>query len=444
MTQRSYAMTEGDFRSKIIRFAIPIFIGNLFQQLYNTVDTLIVGNYLGSHALAAVSSTGAFVYLIIGFSVGFSTGAGVIISRHIGARNQERITKAVHTAVLLGLVISVLMTLAGIFFAPLILRWTQTPMQVYEDALLYLRIYFSGAFALILYNMFVGILQASGDSQHPLLYLIISSILNVILDIVFITVFHMGVDGAALATVIAEIVSMLLAFRRLVYKDSPVRVSFRHLRFDLNELLQIIKQGFPTALQGSVIDIGNMMVQSYINSFGPLAMAGIGAFTKIEGFIFLPVTAFSMAVTTFVSQNLGAKQEERARQGIRFSYVWSLSIIMILGVIIFIFAPNLIYFFDQNPEVIAFGVGRARVSAAFFWILGFSHMTSAVMRGIGKPVIPMVVMLVCWCLVRVVVIMTLGQVYHNINLIYWIYPFTWSLSSIVYLYFLRKLSILKK
>lgn len=434
-------MTEGDFRKKIIYFAIPIFIGNLFQQLYNTVDSLIVGNYLGSSALAAVSSTSAFIYLIIGFSVGFSQGAGVIIARHIGAKDQDLTTRAVHTAAILGVFIGILMTLVGIFLAPFILTWTKTPLNVYEDALLYLRIYFSGSWALILYNMFVGILQASGDSRHPLYYLMISSILNVILDVLFVTVFHMGVDGAALATVLSQVVSMVLVFLQLIRKDSVVKLSFSKLRIDFDELEMIIRQGFPTAMQGSVIDISNMLIQSYINSFGSLAMAGIGAFTKVEGFIFLPVTAFSLAVTTFISQNLGANQVDRAKQGIKFSYLCSITIIVIMGVLIFIFAPQIIGAFDSNPEVISYGVGRARVSSIFFFIVGFSHMTSAVMRGVGKPVVPMVVMLVCWCLVRVIVVMTIGQVYHNINIVYWIYPFTWTLSSLVYLYFLKRIDL---
>lgn len=442
--KNEYTMTEGDFRKKIIYFAIPIFIGNLFQQLYNTVDSLIVGNYLGSNALAAVSSTSAFVYLIIGFSIGFSSGAGVIIARHIGAKNQEATSRAVHTAIILGLVISIVMSLFGVFFSPVILNLTKTPSEVYVEAIKYLRIYFSGVGALIMYNMFVGILQASGDSKHPLIYLIISSILNVFLDILFIAYFHMGVEGAAYATIISEIVSMLLVARRLIMKDSIVKVHISKLKVDPDELEPIIRQGLPTALQGSVIDISNMMIQSYINTFGSLAMAGIGAFTKVEGFIFLPVTAFSIAVTTFVSQNLGANLKDRARQGIKFSYLCAISIVAIMGVIIYINAPTILSAFNKNPEVIRYGVGRARVSSIFFILVSFSHMTSAVMRGVGKPMVPMIVMLVCWCLVRLIVVYTIGQVYHDINVVYWIYPFTWTLSTLVYLYYLKKMDIFQK
>ncbi|MBR2825175.1 MAG: MATE family efflux transporter [Solobacterium sp.] len=442
--KNEYTMTEGNFRKKIINFAIPIFIGNLFQQLYNTVDSLIVGNYLGSNALAAVSSTSAFVYLIIGFSIGFSSGAGVIIARHIGANNQERTTSAVHTAFVLGFVISIVMSLFGVLFSPTILNLTKTPPEVYVEAIQYLRIYFSGVGALIMYNMFVGILQASGDSRHPLIYLIISSILNVILDILFIATFHMGVEGAAYATIISELVSMFLAARRLFQKDSVVKVSLNHLKVDMDELEPIIRQGLPTALQGSVIDISNMLIQSYINTFGSLAMAGIGAFTKVEGFIFLPVTAFSIAVTTFISQNLGANQKERAAQGIQFSYFLSILIVLIMGIIIYVYAPNILSLFNQNAEVIQYGVGRARVSSVFFSLVAFSHMTSAVMRGYGRPMIPMVVMLVCWCVVRIIVVYTIGQVYHDIHVVYWIYPFTWTLSTLVYLYFLKKLKVFQK
>ena len=431
-------LTEGSIRRRIIGFAIPVFLGYLFQQLYNTADSLIVGNFLGENALAAVSSNAAFIYLMIGFFLGFSTGAGVVIARHIGAGDSEQTRLAVHTTVAMGLVFSAVATLAGIGTSPTVLKWMGTPQEVLVESNKYLRIYFAGATGMVMYNMFVGILQASGDSRHPLYYLVASSLVNVALDLLFVAVFGMGVEGAALATIISQFLSMLLAGARLIRIQSDIHLSLRHIRFHGPNLRAILRNGFPTAIQASVIDLSNMLIQSYINSFGSLAMAGIGASTKVEGFAFLPVTAFSMSVTTFISQNMGARKYDRVRRGMRFGLVCTIAVIESLGIVLFALSPQLIGLFNRNPEVIAFGVGRGRTCALFYALLGFSHVASAVMRGLGKPMTPMIIMLTCWCAVRVLVLFTLGQVAHDIRLAYWIYPFTWTLSTLVYLFLLKR------
>ncbi len=431
--QKDKLMTEGSIGKKIILFAIPIFIGQLFQQLYNTVDSLIVGNLIGSGALAAVSSTGTLIFLVVGFFFGFSMGAGIVIAREIGAQDREKVSKAVHTAVSMGLFFSAVITALGVIFSPFMLRLMGTPEDVLPDAVLYLRIYFSGCSGLIMYNTFVGILQASGDSRHPLMYLITSSMINVVLDIVFIAVFKMGVDGAALATVISQFISMLLSLRKLLKTDEMIKIELRKIRFHSSTLKEIIRFGLPTALQGSIIDISNILIQSYVNSFGKDAMAGVGAYSKLEGFAFLPVIAFSMAMSTYISQNLGAKRKDRVKKGMRFGLLSTMLSIEIIGVLVFILAPYLIKAFNSDPEVISFGMQRARVTALFYFLLGFSNVTSAIMRGLGKPTAPMVTMLVCWCAVRVIVFMTIGRVYHVFALTCWIYPITWAMSSAVYL-----------
>lgn len=432
-------MTEGSIRRKIIGFAIPVFVGYLFQQLYNTADSLIVGNYLGENALAAVSANGAFIFLFIGFFMGFSTGAGVVIARHIGAGDPTQTRLAVHTAVAMGLAFSALVSILGVAISPAVLRWMGTPEEVFGESNRYLRVYFAGASGLVMYNMFVGILQASGDSRHPLAYLVISSLVNVALDLLFVGALGMGVEGAALATVISQFLSMILAGARLMRLDGSIRVSPREVRFDAANLKSIVQNGLPTALQASVIDLSNLLIQSYINSFGNLAMAGIGASTKLEGFAFLPITAFSMAITTFVSQNMGARRYDRVRQGIRFGVGCAVATIEALGVALFLLAPVLIGLFNRNPQVVAFGMGRARVCALFYCLVGFSHVASAVMRGLGKPMTPMIIMLTCWCAVRIAVLFTLGQLLHDIRLAYWIYPFTWTLSSAVYVVLLKRM-----
>ena len=434
-------LTKGSIRRKIIGFAIPIFIGYLFQQLYNTADSLIVGNYLGENALAAVSSNGAFTYLFIGFFMGFATGAGVVIARHIGANDPVQTSLAVHTTVAMGLVFSVLVSVLGVAITPTMLRWMGTPPEVFVESAKYLRVYFAGATGLVMYNMLVGILQASGDSRHPLLYLIISSLVNVALDVLFVAAFHMGVEGAAYATIISQFLSMLLVAVRLLRVDSSIRVDPRKVRIDPENLRYIVRNGLPTALQACVIDLSNLLIQSYINSFGSLAMAGVGASTKVEGFAFLPVTAFQMAVTTFVSQNMGAREYDRVRRGIRFGLGCTIATISLIGIVVFLLAPQIIGLFNRNPEVIRFGTGRARVCGLFYCLVGFSHVASAVMRGLGKPVTPMVIMLTCWCAVRILVLFTLGQALHDIRLAFWIYPFTWTLSSVVYVVLLKRLHV---
>lgn len=435
--QKNAVMTEGSITKKIIFFAIPIFIGQLFQQLYNTVDSLIVGNLISSSALAAVSATGTLTFLVIGFFFGFSQGAGIIIAREIGAGNAERTSKAVHTAVAMGLFFSAAITTLGVGFSPFMLRLMGTPEEVLPEAVLYLRVYFMGCTGLIMYNTFVGILQASGDSRHPLMYLVISSMLNVVLDTVFIAVFKMGVDGAALATIISQFTSMFLSLRRLIKYDTIIKISLRKIRFDMPSLRGIVRFGFPTALQGSIIDISNILIQSYVNSFGKDAMAGVGAYSKLEGFAFLPVISFSMAMSTFISQNLGAGKKDRIKKGMRFGLLCTVLSIEAIGVIVFFLSPLLIKAFNSDAEVIYYGVARAKVASLFYCLLGFSNVTAAVMRGLGKPMAPMITMLVCWCAVRVAVFMTVGQIYHEFLLTCWIYPATWALSSLVYVILYR-------
>lgn len=437
-TQSKNLMTEGVIWKKITFFALPLFFGNLFQQLYNAADSLIVGNFLGSNALAAVSSSGNLIFLMVGFFNGIAMGAGVIIARYFGAKQYESMEKAIHTTVAFGLAASVILTIVGIWLAPQILVWMATPENVLIESTVYFRIYFLGSLGLIMYNVFVGILQAVGDSKHPLYYLVISSVINIILDIVFIAVFHMGVGGAAFATILSQMISALLCLYQLLRTKDVYRITLSKVRFDLPILKQIIRYGLPAGLQNSIIAIANVVVQSNINSFGEMAMAGCGAFSKIEGFAFLPITSFTMALTTFVGQNLGAKEYERTKKGAKFGMVCSMILAELIGLLIFLFAPMLIAAFNHEPQVILFGSDRARTSAFFFFLLAYSHCISAILRGAGKSVVPMVVMLVCWCVIRVLFLMITVPLTHSITMVYWVYPLTWTLSSIAFFFYYRK------
>ncbi|MDY6324617.1 MAG: MATE family efflux transporter [Catonella sp.] len=434
-------MTTGSVNSKIIMFAVPVFIGNLFQQLYNTVDSLIVGRFLNTDALAAVSSYGNLVFLCIGFFNGVSLGASVVIARYIGAKDKKNIENSVHTTVAVGLLFSVIMTVVGVNMMPAVLKWMQTPDSVVPYALSYYRIYFAGSIGFVMYNTFVGILQAAGDSRHPLYYLVFSSIVNIALDLLFIVVFHQGVGSAALATVIAQILSAILAMIRLMRVKEDYRLKLTKIGFRGNVVGQILIMGLPSGLQNSIIAISNVVIQSYINMFGDAAMAGIGSYLKIEGFAFLPVTSFSLALTTFVGQNEGAKQRERTKQGIKFGVISCIVIAEIIGLLILAFANPLMAAFDPHPDVIKYGVWRAWVCTPFYFLVSFSHVMAAVLRGLGHPLAPMLIMLICWCAVRIAFLAIMSQIYPSIWLTYIIYPITWTLSTTAMLIYYKKLRI---
>ena len=420
-------------------FAIPLFLGNLFQQLYNTADSLIVGNFLGSNALAAVSSSGSLIFLLVGLFNGIAIGAGVVIARYYGARQISQLQKAIHTTIGFGLISGLLLTIAGLVLAPHILIWMKTPEDVLPNSILYFRIYFLGSLAFVLYNHFVGILQSVGDSRHPLHYLMFSSMVNIVLDLLFVGVLHLGVGSAAAATIISQFVSAGLCLYRLT-KKSPeeYRVSLRRIHLDPFMLRQIIANGLPAGLQNSIISIANVVVQSNINGFGKMAVAGCGSYSKIEGFGFLPITCFSMSLTTFISQNLGAKKYDRAKKGVRFGVTCSLLLAELVGITIYFAIPVLISAFNSDPEVIAYGTRQAHTVTLFYFLLAFSHCMAGIMRGAGKSTIPMFVMLICWCIIRVTYITIIVRFVPSIDVIFWAYPLTWSLSSILFLIFYLK------
>ena len=431
-------MTSGSISKRMIFFALPLFLGNLFQQLYNTVDSLIVGNFLGSSALAAVSSSGSLIFLLIGFLTGISTGAGVVVSRYFGAEDADGVHRAVHTTAAFGLAAGLVMTAVGVLLSPQILIWMGTPESVMPESTTYLQIYFSGSLGFVMYNVSVGILQAIGDSRHPLYYLIISSVINLSLDVLFIRVLHTGVGGAALATVISQAFSAALCLIQLLRTEGSYKLQLSKIRFDAKVLRQIIRIGLPSGVQNSITAFANVVVQSYVNSFGQMAMAGCGAYSKIEGFAFLPITSFTMTLTTFVGQNLGAGQTERTRKGVRFGILAAVSLAELIGIVVFILAPQLIAAFDSTPEVVRFGVEKSRTDALFFCLLAYTHSVAAVLRGAGKAVVPMLTMISSWCVARVTFLAISVPLTHAIQMVYVVYPLTWALSSLVlFIYYKR-------
>lgn len=440
MNQHSSAtlMTTGPIWKKIIAFAIPLFFGNLFQQLYNTADSLIVGNFLGSNALAAVSSSGNLIFLLVGFFNGIAIGSGVVVAKYFGAGKFAMVRRAAHTILALGLISGVVLTFAGILAAPQILVLMGTPAEVLPDSITYFRIYFSGSLAFVMYNFLVGILQSVGDSRHPLIYLMISSGVNILLDLILVAGFHFGVGAAALATVISQLISALLCLRQLLKSPEEYRISPKEIRLDPLMLRHIISNGLPAGLQNSIISLANVVVQSNINKFGAMAVAGCGSYAKIEGFGFLPITCFALALTTFIGQNLGAKEYERAKKGAVFGVVCSLSIAELVGIVIYLFSPLFLSAFNSTPQVVSYGTAQAHTVTLFYFLLAFSHCMAGILRGAGKSAVPMFVMLACWCIIRVTYITTTVHFIHDIRVIFWAYPITWTLSSITFLiYFLK-------
>ena len=437
-TSGTKIMTEGKVKKLILQFAIPIFFSQLFQQLYNTADSLIVGRYLGKGPLAAVSSSGPLIFLLVSFFTGTAAGAGVVISRYFGAKDEERVGRAVHTNVAFGLVAGLVVTVIGVAFTPAILKIMKTDPSVLPDSIAYFRYYFLGVLANVMYNIFTSIMNAVGDSRRPMVYLIFSSVLNILLDLLFIGVFHLGVAWAAIATTISQLVSALLCLKRLLKKGTVYQVSFGKVRFHRDMLQEILKYGLPTGVQNSVIGLANVILQSNINSFGEDAMAGYGSYVKLEGFAFLPITCFSMAMTTFIGQNLGAGQYDRAKEGARFGIVMSLLLAETIGLIMFLFVPSLIKMFNADPEVVRLGTRQGRTEALFYFLLAFSHIIAGICRGAGKGIVPMIIMLSVWCVFRILYITVMMHFVHGIGLIYWAYPLTWGISSVIYLFYYLK------
>ena len=431
-------MTQGEPWRVILAFALPIFLSQLFQQLYSTADAWIVSEYLGDDAFSAVSSSGNLIHLMISFFVGASMGAGVVISRYFGAGDHERMSKGVHTSVLISLICGAVLTVSGAVLAAWIPGWMNLDPDVVPYAVSYLRWYFAGSLALVMYNTFKGIMNAVGDSRRPLYYLIFSSLLNISLDWLFLGPMGLGIEWAAIATTISQAASAVLCLFQLTKKDTVYALSWKKLRMDRPILKEVLRYGLPTGVQNSVIGLANVMVQSHINTFTKIGTAACGAYARVQGFAFLPITSFSMSLTTYIGQNLGAKEYDRAKAGARFGIWASMIMAEIIGVILFVFARPLVSIFIDGPESIRIAVKQSHIESLFFFLLSYSHCLAGIFRGAGKAVVPMFVMLGVWCVFRILYITVAMKIDHNIILLFWAYPITWIISSAIYLLYYLK------
>ncbi|MDY4698822.1 MATE family efflux transporter [Eubacterium coprostanoligenes] len=424
-------MTEGNIWKLLIIFSIPLILGNLLQQMYNTADSIIVGNFVGSNGLAAVGSGTALINLIIAFSQGAAVGAGVIVSQNLGARDKQKTKLAVHTAMCIAIILGVILSAIGVIFSRDLLVWMKTPKSVLKDSVLYLQIYCGGLIFNVIYNMATGILNAAGNSKRPLIYLAIASVTNIILDLVFIKALKWGVKGAAIATDISQALSCVLAVGYLLRVNSDYKLIVKELKIHGNTAKQIIRVGLPTAIQNMVISFSNVLVQSSVNSYGATAMAGYAAYLKIDGFNILPVLSISMAVTTFTGQNVGAKKPDRIKKGMWTALIMGVVYTVIIGVVILLTSHTVLRLFTKDNEVITYGQLAMKYFCPFYFLLGILNILAGTVRGAGKGVPPMLILLFSMCIFRILWIKIALPFYSTIDGVFILYPISWFVGMVL-------------
>ncbi len=422
-------MTEGTIWKKILIFAVPLIIGNLLQQMYSTIDSIIVGHYVGKSALAAVGSSTSIINLLIAFSQGASVGAGVVISQYMGARDKKSVHSAVHTAAAVAVLLGLFLTLAGVLMSGQLLVRMQTPDDVINDSTLYLRVYSAGLVFNVVYNMATGIMNAAGNSKRPLIYLGAASVTNIVLDMLFIAVGGMGVEGAAIATDVSQAVSCMLAMIYLFRVDADYRISPKNMHINGHMLSKIIKIGLPTGIQSMVISLSNVIIQSSVNSFGSTQMAGFGAYMKVDGFNILPVLSISMAVTTFVGQNYGAGRIDRVKKGAAVTVVMGLIYTALTGILLLTFSEPIMRLFTDDADIIAAGELAMKYFCPYYMLLSILNVLAGTVRGAGKSVPPMVILLFAMCVFRVLWIKLVLPHYNTIDVVYMVYPVSWVIGA---------------
>lgn len=424
-------MTEGGIFKNLLFFATPLILGNLLQQMYNAVDSIIVGNYVGSNALAAVGAGASLIYLLIAFSLGASVGAGVIVSQYLGAKEKEGVHKAVHTAMTISIILGLILTAGGILFSRKLLVMMNTPAEILDDAACYLRIYSCGLIFNVVYNMAAGILNAAGNSRRSLMYLAAAAVVNIFMDLLLIAGLKIGVAGAAIATNFSQAISCILALWFLFRVPADYRISLKSLRIHKEMALRIIQIGLPTGIQNMVISFSNILIQASINQYGATAVAGFSAYLKIDGFNILPVLSFSMAITTFIGQNYGAGKYDRMKKGMWVTLLMGIVYTVLTGILLLTFSGQIMRLFSEDVGVIAYGQTAMRYFCPFYWILAILHSLAGTVRGTGKSIPPMVVLLVSLCLFRIVWIQLVLPYYTSIEGIFILYPISWLVGAVL-------------
>lgn len=426
-------MCNGPLLKKIILFAIPLMLSGVLQLLFNAADVIVVGRFTGNEALAAVGSTSSLINLLINLFVGVSVGANVLLGKHIGARDEENASKTVHTAVTFALVVGIAMIFVGFFLSRPLLELMGTPEDVINLSVLYMRIYFVGMPAFMFYNFGAALLRAVGDTKRPLYFLTLAGIINVIFNLIFVIVFHMGVAGVALATIISEGISAFLVFLCLKGADGVLHLDHRSLSFHKDVAIQMMKIGLPAGLQGCIFSVSNVLIQSSVNSFGSIAMAGNTASANLEGFVYNAMNSLYQTSLSFTSQNMGAKKYKRVDK-ILFE---CLVIVMIVGIVMgggaYLIGTSLLSIYSSDPQVISYGLLRMSLICVPYFLCGMMDVFVGSLRGMGYSVMPMLVSLTGACLFRIIWIFTIFATNRSLFVLYFSYPVSWALTATAHL-----------
>lgn len=437
MAKKSYEvnMTEGPLLKKIILFAIPLMLTGMLQLLYNAADIVVVGKFAGDASLAAVGSTTSLINLIVNTFLGLSLGAGVVVAQSIGSRNKARLHRTVHTSMFLSLFLGIGVGALGVVLCRPILVLMGSPAEVLDKAALYMRVYFLGTPGFLIYNFGAAILRSTGDTKRPLFILSISGIANVLLNLVFVIYFKMDVAGVALATIISQYISAIWVVIILIKEQGDFKLNLTKLHIYKNELFQIIAYGLPMGIQSSFFSVSNVIIQSSINSFGTLVVAGNSAASNIEGFVYTASNSISQAAITFSGQNTGAGNYKRVKKVLYLSLVLTSLVGVVFGGLIILFKSPLLGIYTDNPSVIAAGATRINIICMFYGLCGMMDTSANVTRGMGKSIIPMIITLIFVCLVRVGWIFTIFKIFNTAECVYWSYPVTWSIATIGQLFY---------
>ncbi|WP_449073567.1 MATE family efflux transporter [Ruminococcus sp.] len=430
-------MCSGPILRKMLMFALPLMLSSILQLLFNAADIVVVGKFAGDNSLAAVGSNTALINLLTNLFIGLSIGANVVAARHYGAKAWDDLRRTVHTAMLLSMLSGALLLVLGVIGAEQMLIWMQTPEEVLPLATVYLRIYFLGMISTMVYNFGSALLRAVGDTKRPLYFLLCAGIINVILNLLFVIGFQMDVMGVAIATVISETVSALLVLRCLVKEKGGIHLELRAMRIDRKKMLQILRIGLPAGFQGVVFALSNVVIQSSVNIFGNIVVAGNSAAANLEGFVYMAMNAFYQTTLSFVSQNYGAGEQKRINRIVLLGEACVIVTGTLLGNMVVFFGNDLLQIYSNNPEVIAAGMVRLHYISMIYALCGIMDVMVGALRGIGYSIMPMIVSIVGVCVLRLIWLATVFQIpeFHKIETVYLSYPVTWILTSLVYIVF---------
>lgn len=430
MKKSSLDLTQGNIVKQILIFAVPILLSQIFQNLYNSIDSIVVGRCVGMTALAAVTASGDISHLLIGFFTGLSAGSGVLFSRYFGSKQYDKLHDAIHTALLVAVIAGLVLTVVGISATPVLLELAKCPEDVFEESILYLRIYLIGVLFTSVYNLAAGVLRSVGDSKNPFWYLVIASLTNIVLDIVFVVFFKMGVAGVAIATVIAQLSSVILVFAKMLHTDDVYRVVLRDLKIDRGMLLEVLRLGLPAAVQSSLIAVSNLFVQRYINGFGAAALAGSGAAKKLDQYVGMLSQSLGLAITTFVSQNVGAGLYERAFKGIRNVMIMGFVVIAVLGIPVNYFAEFLLRMFTTDEEALKYGAMMLHIMMPLYYFQTLHQIFSNTVRGFGKSTVTMLTSILGLICCRQLYLALAMLIRYEVGNVFFAHPFGWVCSAL--------------